>query len=416
MRHFRNSFIIFLAFSLSGPVSAETEIALDPAVLSHCLARLKASARSKGIRAETYDFYTRDLAPDPTVLRLLDSQPEFRTPIWDYLAGLIDEERVEDGRARLRDHRETLDRIAARYKVDPAIVVSIWGVETDYGRVFGQRPIRSSLATLSCFGRRQNFFRAEFISLLQLLQNEDIRDEDLKGSWAGAFGHTQFMPSVYARIAVDEDGDGHRNLVKSIPDALASTANYLKQAGWRNDLPWGYEISLPARFDAGWAGRKKRQPVDVWRERGVQLIDGTPLPDLDVKAAVLLPAGMEGPAFLLLPNFDALYAYNPAESYALAIALLSDRLKGGRGLEAAWPTDDPGLGRKDRRTLQTLLLQRGHDIGEADGIIGNRTRRAIQIEEKRLGWKKTEGRAGKKILETLSAEAAQKDASSDPAD
>jgi len=277
-------------------------------------------------------------------------------------------------------------------------------VESDYGRVFGKRPLLSSLATLSCFGRRQAFFRGEFIALLKLLQAGDIRAEGLTGSWAGAFGHTQFMPSTYARIAVDFDGDGRRDLVGSIPDAVGSTANYLTQAGWQTGQPWGHEVKLPANFDASLAGRTRRRPLSDWVARGVTRVDGAPIIASDTPSALLLPTGVAGPAFLVFRNYDAIYAYNASESYALAIALLSDRLRGGGGIVAAWPTDDPGLSRTQRKQLQVLLLARGHAIGEADGLIGTQTRRAIQSEQLQLGLLPADGRAGRKILEALKVE------------
>lgn len=370
-----------------------------------CGASLKAAAVAQGINGERVDQVFSNITPDLSVLPLLDAQPEFTTPIWDYLASLVDSRRIADGRALLSQHRALLDQVSAQYGVDPATIVAVWGVESDYGRVFGKRPLLQSLATLSCNGRRQPFFKGELLALLKLIDKGDLNPDGLTGSWAGAFGHTQFMPSTYARIAVDGDGDGRRDLVASIPDALASTANYLKQSGWRTGQPWGVEVRIPANFNAALAGRGKRKPLADWRALGVTLADGKPLqvPAIadDSNAAVLLPAGAKGPALLVFRNYDAIYSYNAAESYALAIATLADRLRGGTGLSVAWPTDDPGIGRDERRELQTLLLARGHDIGSADGMVGNATRRAIQLEQQRLGWKDADGRAGTRILQAL---------------
>jgi glucose-6-phosphate 1-epimerase len=335
------------------------------------------------------------------VLELLDAQPEFQTPIWDYLAALVDAQRIRDGQAMLATHAATLAQVAQAYGVDAQTVVAVWGVESDYGKTFGKRPLLTSLSTLSCFGRRQEFFRGELFATLKLLQSGDLESGGLTGSWAGAFGHTQFMPTTYQRIAVDGDGDGRRDLVGSIPDALASTANYLRKAGWRTGEPWGYEVSLPADFDASLAGRRNKRALDDWIARGVTRVDGTAIVAEDKQAGVLLPAGIEGPAFLVFRNFDAIYSYNAAESYALAIATLSDRLRGGGPLVAKWPTDDPGLGRDERKQLQQLLLARGHAIGEADGMIGTLTRRAIVLEQQRLGMQPEDGRAGMKILDAL---------------
>lgn len=392
-----------LAFAILVTVAGSAEAAL--ADFGACGTRLKAAALAQGVPAERVELFLADVQPDPGVLPLLDAQPEFTTPIWDYLASLVDEQRVDDGRAMLARHGDLLARVSAQYGVDAATVVAVWGVESDYGRVFGKRPLLGSLATLACTGRRQDFFRSETLALLKLLHAGDLDPQGLTGSWAGAFGHTQFMPSTYARIAVDGDGDGRRDLVGSIPDALASTANYLKKAGWRTGQPWGIEVRIPPGFDTSIAGRTKRQPLSAWRARGITTLDGRALAPAgiadDAPTALLLPAGAKGPALLVFRNYDAIYSYNAAESYALAIATLADRLRGGPGLVTAWPTDDPGLGRRERRELQTLLLARGHAIGEADGMIGTASRRAIQAEQQRLGWANADGRAGQRILQAL---------------
>jgi lytic murein transglycosylase len=404
--------VLWLALMVAAPVAAQTPpatppvtppVAADPAFTA-CMASLRGVAEKQGITTTTFDTHAQQLAADMSVLDLLDAQPEFTTPLWDYLAALVDEQRVADGTTMLATHRELLERVATAYGVDAATVVAVWGVESDYGRVFGKRPLLVSLSTLSCFGRRQAFFRGEFLTTLKLLQAGDVRADGLTGSWAGAFGHTQFMPSTYERIAVDFDADGRRNLIDSIPDALASTANYLVKSGWRTGEPWGYEVKLPAGFDLAQAGRTNRRPLTEWVTQGIARIDGQPLPADDRAAAVLVPTGIGGPAFLVFKNYDAIYSYNAAESYALAIALLADRLRGSGGLVAAWPTDDPGLGRPERRALQTLLLARGHAIGTADGMIGTQTRRAIVLEQQRLGLQPADGRAGAKILAALRAE------------
>jgi glucose-6-phosphate 1-epimerase len=395
-----------LAAALAMPAAAVPTAAAtaDPA-FARCMAGLQTTAASQGIAADRFTAITAGLQPDPTVLPLLDAQPEFTTPIWDYLAALVDRQRVDDGRAMLQQHRDLLQRVSAQYGVDPVTIVAVWGVESDYGRVFGKRPLLQSLATLSCAGRRQPFFRGELLALVKLIDKGDLQAQGLTGSWAGAFGHTQFMPSTYARIAVDGDGDGRRDLVGSIPDALASTANYLKRAGWRTGEPWGMEVRVPTGFNAGQAGRTQRRALADWRALGVTGLDGSALAPAglpaDARAALLLPAGNKGPALLVFRNYDAIYSYNAAESYALAIATLADRLRGGNGLATAWPTDDPGLGRDERRQLQTLLLARGHDIGAADGMIGTASRRAIQVEQRRLGWADADGRAGQRILRAL---------------
>ncbi|MDS4015634.1 MAG: lytic murein transglycosylase [Candidatus Accumulibacter sp.] len=365
-----------------------------------CLAALRADAPARGVSAAAFDRLTPGLSPDMSVLEFLDYQPEFRTPIWDYLAGLVDEERVSDGIALREKWASTLAAAAERYQVDAATVVAVWGVESNYGRNFGKRPLLTSLATLACFGRRQAYFRGEFYSTLKILAAGDIAPERLVGSWAGAFGHTQFMPSTFLRLAVDGDGDGRRDLIDSIPDALASTANFLHRAGWRLGEPWGYEVVLPPGLDTSNAGRRNKRTLAEWKSLGVRRADGQALPPNDAAAGLLLPAGRQGPAFLVLRNFDVIYGYNAAESYALAIAHLADRLQGGKPFVAAWPTDDPGLSRRERRELQTLLAARGHEIGEIDGMLGANSRRAIEAEQKLLGLP-VNGRAGQKLLAAL---------------
>jgi lytic murein transglycosylase len=393
------SLLLVAAFST---LSVSAPAAADEAAFTSCVADLRGEAIRQGVREEVFDAQIADLAPDMAVLGFLDAQPEFVTPIWDYLAALVDEERVTDGTAMLSEWKTVLERVEAEYGIDRATVVAVWGVESNYGRNFGSRPLLSSLSTLSCFGRRQAFFRGEFITTLKIVQEGHVAPERLTGSWAGAFGHTQFMPSTFMRLAVDFDGDGRRDLVDSVPDALASTANFLKRAGWRSDLPWGFEVGLPAGMKVSDAGRKNKRAVSEWVTRGVKRLDGRPMPAAGTQAALLLPGGEAGPAFLITRNFDALYSYNAAESYGLAIAHLSDRLRGGQPFVTPWPTEDPGLSRAERRELQSLLISRGHDIGEVDGMIGARTRDALKLEQTRLGLEPS-GRAGQRALQALRA-------------
>ncbi|MDR0634195.1 MAG: lytic murein transglycosylase [Azoarcus sp.] len=387
-----------LALALVAPLPAMAD------GFSDCLERLRAQAARRGISRATFDAHAARLRPDPSVLELLDTQPEFSTPIWDYLAALVDDERADDGRAMLERWRDVLQKVEERYGVDPATVVAVWGVESNYGRSLGKRPLLVSLGTLACMGRRQDYFRGEFLDTLKIIDEGHIPVERLTGSWAGAFGQTQFMPSTFLRLAVDFDGDGRRDLVDSAPDALASTANFLRKGGWKSGESWGFEVSLPPGFDTSLAGRRNRQPMSSWIARGVKLATGGPLPAGDPDRALLLPAGPRGPAFLVGRNFNVIFSYNAAESYALAIAHLSDRLRGGGGFRTPWPTDDPGLSRAGRRELQRLLIARGHDIGEADGMVGDKTRKAIAREQAALG-RETDGRASQRLLESLRAAA-----------
>ncbi|KDC72752.1 lytic murein transglycosylase [Bordetella bronchiseptica] len=406
MVHMKKAYLRLLcatAFAAAATPALAAPAAATPADLDAyraCLKQLRGDAIKSGVEAATYDAQTASLAPDMDVLGFLDAQPEFKTPIWDYMAGLVDEERIEDGRQALARHADVLARAQAEYGVDPATVVAVWGVESNFGKNLGGRPLLTSLSTLSCFGRRQSYFRGEFFATLKIIQDEHMQPERLAGSWAGAFGQTQFMPSTYLRLAVDFDGDGRRDLVDSVPDALGSTANFLRRAGWQTGQPWGFEVKLPAGMDLAGTGRRNKQPMSAWQARGIKRVDGGALPAGDAPAALLAPAGAQGPVFLVLRNFDALYSYNAAESYALAIAHLSDRLRGDLPFARAWPTDDPGLSRAERRELQELLLARGFDIGKPDGVIGARTRQALQTVQGQLGLP-ADGRAGQKTLKAL---------------
>ncbi|WP_159990983.1 lytic murein transglycosylase [Pelistega ratti] len=368
-----------------------------------CLSSLESQAAQAGVSHYTFKKYTAQLEPDTSLLEKLNYQPEFRTPIWDYMTALVDEERIDDGKAMLQTHQTTLKRVAQLYGVDPATVVAVWGVESNYGKNQGKYSLVNALGTLSCIGRRQAFFRKEFFATLRIIQSGDITEDRLKGSWAGAFGHTQFMPTTFERLAVDFDNDGRRDLIDNTVDALGSTANYLKKAGWQTGQPWGFEVKLPQGFSTTGESRKNKKSITYWMSKGVKTINGQALNEVvgsQQKAGLLLPAGINGPAFLVFKNFDAIYSYNAAESYALAIAHLSDRLKGAKPFVTPWPTDDLGLSRRERIELQTLLLKRGHDIGEADGLIGSKTREAIKKEQARLGMT-VDGRAGQKILKAL---------------
>lgn len=392
--------IALLFASACAPLAFAQPTQAADADFTRCLDQLRAPARAAKVQDEAFSRFTQGLQPDMSVIEKLNYQPEFKLPIWDYLAALVDDERVADGQARLAEHAEVLARVQQRHGVDPATVVAVWGVESNFGRNFGSYPLVQALGTLSCHGRRQAFFRGEFYATLRILQSGDIAPERLVGSWAGAFGHTQFMPSTFERLAVDGDGDGRRDLIDNTADALASTANFLQRAGWQAGQPWGFEVKLPEGFNASGEGRRSKRPISEWVTRGLRRVDGSALPQDLGPAGLLLPAGPQGPAFLVFKNFDALYSYNAAESYGLAIAHLSDRLRGAGPFTTPWPTDDAGLSRAERRELQGLLVLRGHDIGAIDGALGGRSRAAIRIEQQRLGQEAT-GRGGQKILRAL---------------
>ena len=381
-----------LAASLAAALPARADFA-------SCMTGVRADALARGITAETFDTYAAPLQPND-VLQFVNAQPEFTTPVWDYLAGLVDDERIADGMAQMREYPNALASAASLYGVDSYTIVAVWGVESDYGKGFGKRNILPSLATLACSGiSRARFFENEFIAALRIVQEGHIRADRLYGSWAGAFGHTQFMPTTFLRFAVDLDGDGRRDVVDSVPDALASTANYLRQHGWVPGGVWGFEVRVPADYK-GPSGRGHPHPMSTWAARGITRADGKHLGE--GSAALLQPAGPGGPAFLVTRNFEAIYAYNNSENYALAIALLSDRLRGKPGIAAAWPGGMRGLTREDRREIQKLLARRGYDIGDADGVLGAKSRVAIADFQEKSGLPR-DGLASSKVLDALRA-------------
>jgi lytic murein transglycosylase len=382
---------------ISGALLFAIAISVPPE-FRECVRQLRVEAKDAGIRGNTFDRAMKGVEPDQSVIDAMNTQPEIETPIWDYMDRLVSPQRIVDGQARIAQWSAVLDRAEQAYGVDRYTLVAVWGVESDYGRIMGQRPLMRSLATVSCYGDRQKFFRGELFAALNIVQAGDIKLDTLKGSWAGAFGHTQFIPTTFQRLAVDFDGDGKRDLINSVPDALGSVGNFLKASGWRRDQPWGYEVRIPENYH-GPSGRHQRQPLAEWVKLGVTRADGTGLVG-DGEAALLLPTGTRGPAFIIFPNFDAIHAYNRSESYALAIAHLADRFKGGAPIQAKWPTDDPILTRTERRELQERLIKRGLLEGDADGIVGSRTIAAIKSFQASAGLP-SDGYASARVLNAL---------------
>ncbi|MDP3603425.1 MAG: lytic murein transglycosylase [Bosea sp. (in: a-proteobacteria)] len=364
-----------------------------------CLSGLRGEAAAKGVSGATFDRAMAGVEPDMKIIEAMNNQPEFKTPIWDYLGTLVDEEKVAEGRAMMRQHAAVLAAAEQRFGVDRHTIAAVWGVESDFGKAKGRWPLVQALSTGACLAPRRNaFFKGELLATLQIIQRGDLRPERLFGSWAGAFGHTQFIPTTYLRLAVDGDGDGRRDLVDSIPDALHSTANFMDKAGWVTGATWGYEVRVPDGY-SGPTGRNPKQPVSSWAARGIVKFDGAPLNGTG-NAGLLMPAGRNGPAFLVFKNYDAAFSYNGADSYALAISLLSDRLRGRPGVQGQWPTDDLPLSREQRRELQRLLIARGYNVGEPDGAVGSLTRAAIRDVEAKIGMPQT-GRPGEKVLRAL---------------
>ena len=271
---------------------------------------------------------------------------------------------------------------------------------SNYSTLGGTRPVVRSTATLACIGRRRNYFREEFLSALEILQRGDVPPDHLIGSWAGAFGPTQFMPTSFKRYAVDFDGDGHRDVVDLIPDLIASTANNLKMDGWARGQTWGYEVVLPQNFDYLLADRAKQKTIKQWEALGVRRAGAKPFPRAAENAFLLLPAGARGPAFLMLQNFRVIMKYNPAEAYALAIGYLADRMRGGAPFVQEWPRDERVLTLDERLELQQLLSRHGFDIGNPDGFLGPRTRIAIRDYQSSVGLV-PDGFASSSVLDRL---------------
>ena len=384
------------------PLMTAEAIRASAANFHSCIQRFWPAAAKRGISRNTFAKYTAALTPDLRIMDLLDNQPEFTKSVWDYLDILVTGERIERGRALLEKYRSVFDAVERIYGVDRYTIAAIWGVETNYGTLGGERPVLRSTATLACVGRRQNYFREEFLSTLEILQRGDVRPEHLVGSWAGAFGPTQFMPTAFKRYSVDFDRDGRRDVVDSIPDIIASTANNLKKDGWIIGQTWGYEVIVPTTFNFLLADNSRTMSIREWERNGIRRPDGHPFPRPDDHAFLLVPAGVQGPGFLMLTNFGVIMKYNPAEAYALAIGHLADRLRGGGSFSQDWPRYERVLSRTERLELQQLLARHGFDVGEPDGQFGLKTRAAIRDFQAKSG-RIPDGFASAGILDQLRA-------------
>jgi membrane-bound lytic murein transglycosylase B len=365
-----------------------------------CLEEIWPLAQRRNVPRPMFDQLLAGVTPDLRIMDLLDSQPEFTRAPWEYLDGLVSDARIADGRAILARYRTQFDAMEKAYGVDRHIIAAIWGVESNYGTQIGDRPVIRSTATLACIGRRQEFFREELLAALEIVARGDVREQHLMGSWAGAFGPTQFMPTTYRRFAVDFDGDGRRDVVESVPDLVASTANHLKREGWTSGQTWGYEVVIPAGFNFLLADRTQMKTMREWEQAGIRRAGGKAFPRTSDRAFLLVPAGAQGPGFLLLQNFRAIMKYNPSEAYALAIGHLADRLRGGEPFVQAWPRHERVLTREERLELQQRLARGGYDVGEPDGRFGPRTRNALRQFQAAMGAT-PDGFATASILERL---------------
>ena len=345
--------------------------------------QFRAEALAAGISAATFDQAFAGVQPDPAVIEADRSQPEFTRPVWQYLEGAISPQRVRSGRRLLSEHATTLDQIEARYGVDRETLVAVWGLESSFGQIMGDKSVIRSLATLAHEGRRPAFAKSQLIAALEILQHGDIAPQRMRGSWAGAMGQTQFIPTTYNTHAVDFDGDGKRDIWNSSADALASAAHYLQASGWKQGKAWGFEVELPEGFDYALADTEIRKPLAEWRRLGLRNLPGD---QEEASASLLLPAGHRGPAFLIMDNFRAILRYNNSSAYALAIGLLAENFQGKGEVAGSWPRGEQPLSRSERLELQERLVAQGFDPGTPDGIIGANTRKAIRGFQQRLGW------------------------------
>jgi membrane-bound lytic murein transglycosylase B len=382
------------------PLMTADAIRAAAADFGNCIAGMEPLAEQRGISREAFEQLTAGLRPDLSIMDLLDAQPEFNKSPWDYLDILVSDERIARGREVLAQYASVFSAMERAYGVDRHIIAAIWGVESNYGTKGGDRSVLRSTATLACVGRRRDFFREEFFSALEILARGDVKPDRLIGSWAGAFGPTQFMPTTFKRFAVDFDHDGRRDVVDSVADVIASTANNLKTDGWVSGETWGYEVVLPQRFNYLLADSSRQMTLRQWQSLGLRRADGRAFPRPADRAFLLLPAGARGPAFLMLKNFSVIMKYNPAEVYALAIGYLADRMRGGAPFVQAWPRDERVLTLDERYQMQQLLEERGYKIGDPDGFIGPRTRLAIRDFQVSVG-QVPDGFASSDVLDRL---------------
>ncbi len=373
-----------------------------PRTLEELIAVLESEAKKADVNPATIRRLLAGFEREPEVAGLAGAQTEHERTVGQYLSLLVTPERIELGRQKLTEHSATLAAVESRYGVGRHVLVALWGVETRFGAALGTRPVLRSLTTLALEDqRRPGFWRAELLQAMRIVERGDVAAAAMVGSWAGAIGHTQFMPSTFNRFAVDFDGDGRRDLMGSIPDALASAANYLAHSGWQRGEEWGFEVVLPQGFDYALSAPTPLRALDFWRQRGLSRPGGIAFPRSAQEYRLLLPEGAAGPAFLVNRNFGALLRYNPAVSYALAVAHLGDRIAGLPGIAAAWP-DTPALSRADRQELQHRLAALALDTGGVDGIIGGLTRSAIRSYQRTQGLPE-DGHPSAALLERLRA-------------
>jgi lytic murein transglycosylase len=337
-------------------------------------------ASARGIKRKTFDSALAGFTADPRVSALTGRQAEYGLPAGTYINRAISPARIEGGTNRIAEWSQSLDKIEKQYGVDRAIIVALWGMETSFGANTGGFDVIRSLATLALIGYRPEYFTGELLTAMQILQEGHIARDKMQGSWAGAMGQPQFMPSSFMRYAVDVTGDGHKDIWTSVPDTLASIANYMKSSGWKAGLDWHYEVLVPAPFDY----RRSRGGFSEWTTLGVKRADGEPLP-AEGDAILFFPSGAAGPAFLVTRNFQTIKRYNNSDVYALAVGHLAHRFRGRGAIRTAWPADDRQLTRTERIMLQKRLKELGHPVKDVDGRIDFDLRDAIRLEQAKNG-------------------------------
>lgn len=344
---------------------------------TQCKSDFSVEARAKGVSENTINDALDNASLLEQVIKYDRNQPEFVRTFPDYLNKRVNAWRITQGKALLAEHYPLLQKLSAQYGIPPQYLVSFWGLETNFGAYKGKMPIIDALVTLACDTRRSDFFTQELIQALLLIDRENIDYKEMLGSWAGAMGHTQFMPSAYMQYAVDGDQDGRADLWNSVPDALTSAANFLSNLGWQPGYRWGREIKLPDSFDFRQTGRGFSKSLAEWSELGITKPDGSSIGNVDISASVIVPSGHKGPAFLVYDNFDVIMKWNYSEFYAIAVGYLADRIVGGGALQQALP-ELPNYSIEQVKAMQARLNQLGFDVGEADGILGPATRKGIQ--------------------------------------
>ncbi len=366
------------------------------------VAAYRQQAAQRGISAATLADAFDEAQLLERVIKLDGAQPEFTRAIWEYLDSAVSSARINTGSTRLVENMAAASAAEQRYGVPKEILVAIWGIESNYGSNFGNYETIDALATLGYHGRREDFARRELFAALEILQSGDINRERMQGSWAGGMGHTQVLPTSFQAYAVDADGDGRRDIWGSIPDVMASTANYLAKARWQAGQPWGVEVIVPHGFDYSTAELGTKLSSGEWAAVGIRPAQGGTLPDFD-EASVIVPAGANGPAFLVGPNFHSILRYNNSTSYALAVGHLSDRIAGAGPFVAEWPRGLAAMSRSQIKDLQRLLNEHGYPAGTPDGLIGPNTRKALRQYQRSQGWV-SDGYPTFAILQSLQAQ------------